>query len=389
MARLHIVRDEGRSLEEYKKLLSTKSIEPLQTFTIELGTQILLADGAKVKKDKIAEWEQHNIPIICDRPGYVKYEDLVEGISTQREVNKQTGQTELIVKQHRGELHPQIVIYADKEYARTRRNLCDSVRRYYLCCKKDNMSTAGKLLARLPRGAIKTKDITGGLPRVAELFEARKPKDAAEIAKIDGVVDFRGVQKNKRIVVVRDEESGMEEEHLIPHTKHLIVQRGDHVVKGQQLTDGLVDSARDPRNLRRPRTAKVSREPGARGLSPAGCGHQRQAHRDHRPPDASRKCASPIQAIRASSMAKRSTRRNLSTRTAKSPKRAAKPAQAAPVLLGITKASLEHRIVHLGGFLPRDNARPDRCCLCRQDRLPARLQRERHHGAHDPWRNRL
>ncbi len=100
--------------------------------------------------------------------------------------------------------------------------------------------SAGMLLARLPRGAIKTKDITGGLPRVAELFEARTPKDAAEIAKIDGVVDFRGVQKNKRIVVVRDEESGMEEEHLIPLTKHLIVQRGDHVVKGQQLTDGLV-----------------------------------------------------------------------------------------------------------------------------------------------------
>ena len=102
------------------------------------------------------------------------------------------------------------------------------------------MSTAGIMLARLPRSAIKTKDITGGLPRVAELFEARKPKDSAEIAKIDGVVDFRGVQKNKRIVVVRDELTGMEEEHLIPHTKHLIVQRGDHVVKGQQLTDGLV-----------------------------------------------------------------------------------------------------------------------------------------------------
>jgi DNA-directed RNA polymerase subunit beta' len=100
--------------------------------------------------------------------------------------------------------------------------------------------SAGMLLARLPRGAIKTKDIVGGLPRVAELFEARRPKDAAEIAKIDGVVDFRGVQKNKRIVIVRDEVSGMEEEHLIPLTKHLIIQRGDYVVKGQQITDGLV-----------------------------------------------------------------------------------------------------------------------------------------------------
>lgn len=237
---LNIVRDEGRTLDEYKKLLSTKSIEPLQTFTVELGTKILVADGSKVKLGKkIAEWEQHNIPIICDRPGYVKYEDLVEGISTERDVNKQTGQAELVVKQHRGELHPQIVIYADKEYT-------ELVGTYpipsgaIISVAEGQYSSGGKLLARLPRGAVKTKDITGGLPRVAELFEARKPKDSAEIAKIDGVVDFRGVQKNKRIVVVRDEVSGMEEEHLIPHTKHLIVQRGDHVIKGQQLTDGIV-----------------------------------------------------------------------------------------------------------------------------------------------------
>ncbi|GAB4225601.1 MAG: DNA-directed RNA polymerase subunit beta' [Chlamydiales bacterium] len=237
---LNIVRDEGRSLEEYKKLLSTKSIEPLQTFSVELGTRILFEDGSKVKSgQKIAVWEQHNIPIICDRPGYVKYEDLVEGISTDREVNKQTGQVELIVKQHRGELHPQIAIYADHDFK-------ELIGTYpipsgaIISVNEGSYASAGTLLARLPRGAIKTKDITGGLPRVAELFEARKPKDSAEIAKIDGIVDFRGVQKNKRIVVVRDEVSGMEEEHLIPHGKHLIVQKGDHVVKGQQLTDGLI-----------------------------------------------------------------------------------------------------------------------------------------------------
>jgi DNA-directed RNA polymerase subunit beta' len=238
--RLNIVRDEGRQLEDYRKLLSTKSIEPLQSFNIELGTKILIEDGTKVNPNlRVAVWEQHSIPIICDRPGYVRYEDLVEGLSTERDVNKQTGQVELIVKQHRGELHPQVAIYADQA--------CEELVGTYplpaaaiLSVQEGEYATAGKMLARLPRSAIKTKDITGGLPRVAELFEARKPKDSAEIAKIDGVIDFRGVQKNKRIVVVRDEISGMEEEHLVPHTKHLIVQRGDHVVKGQQLTDGLV-----------------------------------------------------------------------------------------------------------------------------------------------------
>lgn len=237
---LQLVRDEGRSLEDIKKLLANKSIEPLQVFHLELGTKILFADGSHVEpKVKIAQWEQHSSPIICERPGYVKYEDLVEGISTQREVNKQTGQVELIVKQHRGELHPQVSIFTDPDFT-------DLVGTYaipssaVISCREGQYVNAGMVLAKLPRGAIKTKDITGGLPRVAELFEARRPKDAAEIAKIDGVIDFRGVQKNKRIVVIRDEATGMEEEHLIPLTKHLIVQRGDMVVKGQQLTDGLV-----------------------------------------------------------------------------------------------------------------------------------------------------
>ncbi len=237
---LCIVRDEGRSLEDYKKLLSTKSIEPMQTFPLELGTVIYFEDGSNIKKEtKIAEWEQHSSPIICERPGFVKYDDLVEGISTMKETNKQTGQVELIVKQHRGELHPQIAIYSDKDYS-------ELVGTYaipsgaIISVKEGQKANAGMILAKLPRGAIKTKDITGGLPRVAELFEARRPKDAAEIAKIDGIVDFRGVQKSKRIVIVRDETTGMEEEHFIPLTKHLIVQKGDSVVKGQQLTEGLV-----------------------------------------------------------------------------------------------------------------------------------------------------
>ena len=97
-----------------------------------------------------------------------------------------------------------------------------------------------RLLAKTPRKVAKTKDITGGLPRVAELFEARRPKDAAEIAKIDGIVEIGGTVRGKRKLILKDPETGAEEEHLIPLTKHIIVFKGDFVKKGQQLTEGPV-----------------------------------------------------------------------------------------------------------------------------------------------------
>ncbi len=336
---LHIVRDEGRTLEDYKKLLSTKSIESLQVFSVELGTKILLADGAKVKQNqKVAEAELHNIPIICDRPGYVKYEDLVEGISTERDVNKQTGLVELIVKQHRGELHPQIVIYADRDYK-------ELVGTYaipsgaIISVAEGQHVAAGMLLARLPRGAIKTKDITGGLPRVAELVEARKPKDAAEIAKIDGVVDFRGVQKNKRIVVVRDEVTGMEEEHLIPLTKHLIIQRSDHVIKGQQLTDGLVVPH------------EILEICGVRELQKYLVNQVQEVYRlqgvDINDKHIEIIVRQMLQKVRVTDpgdttllFGEEVTKKEFYEENRKAIEEGGKPAQAAPVLLGITKASL-------------------------------------------------
>jgi DNA-directed RNA polymerase subunit beta' len=96
-------------------------------------------------------------------------------------------------------------------------------------------------MAKTPRKASKTKDITGGLPRVAELFEARRPKDAAEISKIDGIVDFGPSVRGKRCVVIKNQQTNVEEEHLIPIGKHVIVFKGDYVKKGQQLTEGPVD----------------------------------------------------------------------------------------------------------------------------------------------------
>jgi len=336
---LNIVKDEGRPLEEYKKLLQTKTIEPLQSFVVELGMKIFVAEAAHVKAEAmIGEWEPHNVPIICDRPGYAQYEDLVEGISTQKDINKQTGQVELTVKQHRGELHPQIAIYADKAGE-------DLVGTYALppgaiiSAEEGAKVKAGAILARIPRGAIKTKDITGGLPRVAELFEARRPKDSAEIAKIEGIVDFRGVQKNKRIVVVRDEETQVEEEHLVPHSKHIVVQRGDRVFKGQQLTDGLVIPH------------EILEVCGVRELQKYLVNQVQEVYRlqgvdinDKHIEVIVRQMLKKVRIIDAGDtnflFGQEVDKREFEKVNARAVKEGSRPAQAAPLLLGITKSSL-------------------------------------------------
>src|SRR5258707_3115028 len=148
-----------------------------------------------------------------------------------------TGVMGTVVIEHKEDLHPQIVIIndSDKEIA----SYAIPAGAHIVVQDSDKVP-AGALLAKTPRKIAKTKDITGGLPRVAELFEARRPKDAAEIAKIDGIVEFGGTVRGKRSIVLRDAETGGEEEHLVPPNKHVIVFKGDLVKKGQQLTEGPV-----------------------------------------------------------------------------------------------------------------------------------------------------
>ena len=238
--KLHIVADEGReSIDEYRKLINNNTITPLQTFTIGVGCEIYSEDGSTVSVGMIvAEWDQHSVPIICESPGYVKYEDLLEGISLQKEVNK-SGTVDLIVKQHRGELHPQISIFSDKNYSKLI-GIYVIPSGSILKVTDGQYVEAGEALTRIPIGAIKSADITAGLSRVAELFQARKPSDVAEIARLDGIVGFEEIQKNKRTLTITDEISGMQEKQFVPVDKHLIVQKGDFVSKGQPLTEGSV-----------------------------------------------------------------------------------------------------------------------------------------------------
>ena len=143
-----------------------------------------------------------------------------------------------MVIEHKEDLHPQVVIVGEKDGGVLASYSVPAGA--FVVVDEGQTAAAGQLLAKTPRKIAKAKDIVGGLPRVAELFEARRPKDACEIAKIDGTLELGGTVRGKRKIILTDPITGVEEEHLIPANKHIIVSRGDMVKKGQQLTDGAV-----------------------------------------------------------------------------------------------------------------------------------------------------
>ena len=211
----------------------------LESHNIVVGSVISVADGSKVKKgDMFIQWDPYNVPIITEKVGRIEFRDMIPGVTIRKEVDEATGVMGTVVIEHKEDLHPQIVITDE-----SKKNILASYSipaGAHIEVKEGAKVPAGQRLARTPRKIAKTKDITGGLPRVAELFEARRPKDAAEIAKIDGTVDIGGTVRAKRRLIVTDPETKAEEEHLIPLNKHIIVFKGDTVKKGQQLTEGPV-----------------------------------------------------------------------------------------------------------------------------------------------------
>jgi len=211
----------------------------LESHNIVVGSVIAVADGATVKKgETFIQWDPYNVPIITEKVGRIEFRDMIPGVTIRKEVDEATGVMGTVVIEHKEDLHPQIVITDE-----SKKNILASYSipaGAHIEVKEGSKVPAGQRLARTPRKIAKTKDITGGLPRVAELFEARRPKDAAEIAKIDGTVDIGGTVRAKRRLIVTDPETKAEEEHLIPLNKHIIVFKGDTVKKGQQLTEGPV-----------------------------------------------------------------------------------------------------------------------------------------------------
>jgi DNA-directed RNA polymerase subunit beta' len=219
------------------------------SYKVSYGTKLRIDDGSKVTRgQRIADWDPYTLPILTDLAGKVKFEDLQEGFSMQVVADEATGIASRVVMDWRANpraaaLKPAIVITDDKGKALKLETGGEA--RYQLpvdailSVEDGDTVRVGDALARIPTEGAKTRDITGGLPRVAELFEARRPKDHAIIAEADGRVEFGRDYKNKRRIRIVPTDDGLEPiEYLVPKGKHISVQEGDFIAKGEFLIDG-------------------------------------------------------------------------------------------------------------------------------------------------------
>ena len=207
----------------------------LEKFEIPAGAILKVADNEEVKAGTVlVQWDPHSIPILSEVAGKVRYEDVVEN-ETLRVEKDPSGHIRRMIMEHKGVYHPQVVLEDSSGKILDFYYLPEKA---YIEVQEGETVNAGHVLAKTPREASGTQDITGGLPRVTEIFEARKPKDPAIMAEIDGKVELLGEKRRgKRTIIVKNE-SGIEREHLVTHGKHLRVHAGDFVKSGEALVDG-------------------------------------------------------------------------------------------------------------------------------------------------------
>jgi DNA-directed RNA polymerase subunit beta' len=224
-----IVDEQGREREKY---------------SLPSGARLAVTDGQMVKKDHVlAEWDPFNEPFVTDVEGVVKFTDIIEGKTYQEKVDDTTKRaTQTIIEYRTTPYRPTITVVGDDGQAKIRPGT-NSAAIFQLpvgaiiMIRDGEAVKAGDVIARKPRESSKTKDIVGGLPRVAELFEVRKPKDLAVVSEIDGIVSFGPETKGKRKVIVTPE-TGDPKEYLVPRGKHITAQEGDFVEAGESLTEG-------------------------------------------------------------------------------------------------------------------------------------------------------
>ena len=215
-------------------ILDSKGRE-LEKYEVPTGAVLAVEENQEIKAGaSLCNWDPHSIPILAEVAGKIRYDDVVEG-DTMRMEKDPSGNVRRIIIDHRGELHPQVVI-EDKDGKTL--DVYYLPERAHINVEEGEEISAGTVVAKTPRETTKTKDITGGLPRVTEIFEARKPKDPAVMAEVDGEVSILGEKRRGKRTIIVKSESGLEREHLVPHGKRFMVHSGDQVKAGAALVDG-------------------------------------------------------------------------------------------------------------------------------------------------------
>ena len=266
-------------------------------YKIPYGAVLSVADGDAVTSGQmVASWDPHTHPVVSEVAGRVRFSDAVDGVTVQSQVDEVTGLARIEVmdpKQRSAaakDLRPMVRL-VDENEEELRLPGTDAPAHYVLSpgavivVQEGDEVGIGDVVARMPQESSMTRDITGGLPRVADLFEARKPKEAAVLAEVSGTVSFGKDTKGKQRLVITDEE-GVPHEILVPKWRHILVFEGEHVEQGEPVVDGMPSPHDILRLLGVSALANYIVNEGAGGLSAAGREDQRQAHRGHRASDA-------------------------------------------------------------------------------------------------------
>ena len=320
-----------------------------ETYKVPYGSRLRVEAGTEVKKgQRLAEWDPYTTPIITEVGGKIRFEDLTEGQSVREETDEATGITNRVVTDFRAssraaDLRPTLGLIDD---AGAYKRLSNGAEARYLLPVGAILSVGngdevrpGEIIARIPTEGAKTRDITGGLPRVAELFEARRPKDCAVIAEMDGRVEFGRDYKNKRRIKITPEDGGEPVEFLIPKGKHISVHDGDIIQKG----DYIIDGNPDPHDLLRIQ--------GVEALAEYLVNEVQEVYRLQGVPINDKHIEVVVRQMlqKAEILEPGDTglikgdqldKAEVEAENLKAEKRGGRPALTAPVLLGITKASL-------------------------------------------------
>jgi DNA-directed RNA polymerase subunit beta' len=208
-----------------------------ERYPIVYGARLKVKDGQKVEQGQtLVEWDPYTFSILTEEPGTIRFKDIIEGMTVHEEVDEVTGLSRFIIVDSPDEKKQPTIEIKDKQGKVVRKYHMPS--HAHLMVQDAETVEAGDVLAKIPRETTKTKDITGGLPRVVELFEARKPRDPAVISEIDGIVKEGGVAKGQRKVIIVPDDSTEPREYALPRGVHVNVHEGERVRAGEQLMDG-------------------------------------------------------------------------------------------------------------------------------------------------------